>query len=102
MAANEIDPFANLESVTDTGEKKPCGCRESELAALGSEDMAIELDSALSALAADVDLDSSLTSLLSQEEELAFAGLEEAGQAELESILTLVEKYPGLKITFSF
>lgn len=36
------------------------------------------------------------------EEQLEFAGIEEAGIVSLEEVFSVLKKYPGLKITFSF
>jgi hypothetical protein len=51
--------------------------------------------------ATELDL-ASLEPQLSAEEELAFAAFESTDVPTLESVVAIAERYPGLKITFSF
>jgi hypothetical protein len=108
MSSN--DPFAIGSAAGSTsGAAQPCGCAEAGDLSAGA-DLLTSLDAALSAIEAGGALASeeagvdlvALDDALAQAEMLdpfAEAGDGAAGFAE---ILSLLERYPGLKVTFSF
>ncbi len=95
--------------------KGPCNCREAS-PPLGNGDLeALAEIPALDAL--DRDLDAALAegalgegeletalaaSELSAEEELAFASVEGDTGGSLDSLVSLLQQYPGIKVTLSF
>ena len=96
--------------------KSPCNCGQSASALPESaEMMAFEAIPSLEALEGDLDaavaedslaaseLDLALaTNELAPEEELAFASLEDTSGPTLDSIAGVLQRFPGLKVTFSF
>jgi hypothetical protein len=114
MADLEQELLNALQAVSAPAVKQDCGCRGKMVAddtsadpfALATPstlaDAGAALNAALAALQSDTDLEfASLENLLS-EDDLAFADLEQSSSFRVEDVLTLVEKYPGLKITFSY
>jgi hypothetical protein len=112
MAELEQELLSALQGVQDTSDEKPCGCQEkagafNEFASdeLSTENLAGELDSALNEVSFGTESGFELLDNLSDEDELAFlefAALDEGPQLDLNDIVTATERYPGLKITFSF
>lgn len=116
MAELEQELLSALQGVENTSGEKPCGCQENagamsdydifaadETTTFG--DLAGELDSALNEVSFGAGSEFEMLENLSGEEELAFlefAALDEGPQLDLNDIITAAEKYPGLKITFSF
>jgi hypothetical protein len=102
----ELDLQSAIEAVQNTAAEKPgdCGCGgKSSLTegdpfdsaeAFATDDLTGQLDSAL----AEVEMSAEP---LSVDEELAFAALGEVTGVTLSDIAALVERYPGLKVTFS-
>ena len=116
MAELEEQLLNALQGLESASAEKPCGCQEKagfESAsdifgfdqASGSGDLAADLESALNQVSSGVGSDIELLGDLSVEEELAFlefAALEEGPTLELNDIIAAAERYPGLKISFSF
>lgn len=114
MAELEQELLSALQGVENTAGEKPCGCHENAGAmsdifaadeSLTSGNLAGELDSALNEVSLGMGSEFELLDSLSDEDELAFlefAALDEGPQLGLNEIITAAEKYPGLKITFSF
>ena len=112
MAELEQELLSALQGVQDTSGEKPCGCQEkagafSDLASdeMSTGNLADELDSALNEVSSGAESGFELLGDLSDEDELAFlefAALDEGPQLDLNDIVTATERYPGLKITFSF
>jgi hypothetical protein len=114
MAELETNLLNALQSVESSSGEKPCGCHDK--AALGGEatdifgsgqmgeasDLEAQLDAALGAALSGAEHDFAALDSLSFEEEMAFAQINEGTNLSLEDILALTEKYPGLKITFSY
>ncbi|MGZ5437410.1 MAG: hypothetical protein ACXWID_10095 [Pyrinomonadaceae bacterium] len=102
----ELDLESAIEAVQSTASEKSgdCGCGGKSSFAeadpfesadtFAADDLGGQLDSALAEVEMSADT-------LSVDEELAFAALGDATGVSLSDIATLVEKYPGLKITFS-
>lgn len=115
MAELEQELLSALQGVENASEK-PCGCQENAGAmsdydifasdeTFASGNLAGELDSALNEVSFGAGSEFELLDSLSAEEELAFlefAALDEGSQLGLNDIIAAAEKYPGLKITFSF
>lgn len=117
MAELEQELLGALQALDNSSTaEKPCGCQEAAGAsALTSESNIFGFDQLSSSTDLTAELDSALDSLLSEggsefagleslsiEDELEFAALEEGTSLTLEDILEITEKYPGLKITFSY
>ena len=112
MAELEQELLSALQGVQDTPGEKPCGCQEkagtfSDFASdeMSTGNLAGELDSALNEISLGAESGFELLDDLSDEEDLAFlefAALDEGPQLDLNDIVTATERYPGLKITFSF
>lgn len=111
MAELETNLLNALENLGSVSGDKPCGCHENQAAAgeaavfdelTDSSDLAAQLDSALGAISFGAESEFAALDTLSLDEELAFAQMSEGTNLSLEDILTLTEKYPGLKITFSY
>lgn len=115
MANSDLDLLTSLEAPS------PCGCQEAagplagELELGSGEELpsAEELEASLEAALTETPfaLDSpdvmafeqALAGMeLSSEEELAFAAADASQPPSIEDVLRLVERYPGLKVTFSF
>jgi len=102
----ELDLESAIEAVQNTASEKSgdCGCGGKSSFAeadpfesaetFAASDLASQLDSALAEVEMSADT-------LSADEELAFAALGDATGVSLSDIAALVERYPGLKITFS-
>ena len=100
--------LAELERTED----KRCGCQENKTASqadpfsLGRKDvdpLSLELDSALKALVAEGRRPSPVDSSSAAERAfLEFSEVETSLPIALEEIISVAERYPGLKITFSF
>jgi len=101
----ELDLESAIEAVQNTAAEKSgdCGCGGKsslsefdpfESAAAPADDLGGQLDSAL----AEVEMSAEP---LSVEEELAFAALGDVTGVTLSDIAALVERFPGLKVTFS-
>ena len=114
MAEVEQELLSALQALDNAPGEKPCGCQETSGAA-GSEwdvfssdelssstDLVAELDSALSLIGSESGSEFTSLESLSVEEDLEFASLEEGTKLSLEDILQIAERYPGLKITFSY
>ena len=110
LETNLLNALQNAESVA---KDKPCGCHEKSASAeadvfgpgqMGDgSDLEAQLDAALgAALSGAESSDFATFDALSLDEEMAFAEVNEGANLSLEDILTLTEKYPGLKITFSY
>lgn len=102
--------FDDLRPNEATAKASPCGCKEgaaahadifAETTSHSIERLGADLDAALAAFAGSEE-NLSLAQDLSAEEELDFADLETQSGVTLQDILALVERNPGLKITFSF
>lgn len=112
MAELEQELLSALQGMQNTSGEKPCRCQDkagefSDFASdeMSTGDLAGELDSALDEVSWGEQSEFELLDNLSGEEELAFlefAALDEGPQLDLNDIITATEKYPGLKITFSF
>jgi len=116
MAELEEQLLNALQGLENAPAEKPCGCQEKAGAASASDifgfeqastsgDLAADLESALNQVSSGMDSDIELLGDLSVEEELAFlefAALEEGPTLELNDIVAAAERYPGLKISFSF
>ena len=94
-------------------EEKRCGCQENKTASqdnpfsLGRKEdvdpLSLELDSALKALVAEGRRPSPVDSASAAERAfLEFSEVETSLPIALEEIISVAERYPGLKITFSF
>jgi hypothetical protein len=105
---NELDALTMSDPAAPA---KPCGCKGCH------ESVAATPGDALDAASLESELDAFLSAAPASEDELAFAGLEtelasvdelqlaEVGDQALptlESVLRIAERYPGLKVTFSF
>lgn len=114
MAELEQELMSALQGL-DSASEKPCGCGQTaeSLAAdpfgdyqsLESTDLGAELDSALSQVSAEGAGGTELFESFSLEDELAsleFAATDEGLPLALNDIISAAERYPGLKITFSF
>jgi hypothetical protein len=111
MAELEQNLLNALEAVE---QDKPCHCNEQSGTGSGnfdvfgsdlegeSSNLEGRLDAALSGLLSDSESPFASLENLSVEDELAFAELEEPSRLSLEDVLAVTEKYPGLKITFSY
>jgi hypothetical protein len=116
MAELEQELLGALQALDNSSTaEKPCGCQEAVGAAETGESDLFAFDQLSSSMDLGAELDSALDSLLSEagseltgleslsvEDELEFAALEEGPTLSLEDILEITEKYPGLKITFSY
>jgi hypothetical protein len=110
MADLETNLLNALQNAQATTGEKPCGCHDKAAASLAegfdelsdSSDLAAQLDSALGAALSGAESEFASLDTLSLDEELAFAQMSEGTNLSLEDILALTEKYPGLKITFSY
>jgi hypothetical protein len=101
-----MSEYDNIEQELATSlaalENKPCGCQEtSENPFAGSEvsssdDLMKELELALSSLGSG-----HLTEQLSVEEAMEFASVTGPSGLSLDDIVSILERNPGLKITFS-
>lgn len=111
MAELETNLLNALQSAQSVSAEKPCGCHDK--AASGeladpfgqtgdASDLVAQLDSALGAALSGAQTDFAGLDTLSFDEEMAFAQMSEGTNLRLEDILALTEKYPGLKITFSY
>lgn len=104
MAALDQELFDALQSVAAPAAKQDCGCQQG---AAGGEmladfdDPGSALNAALDALPGSASADFDALNALS-ESSLAFSDLEQGLNVKLEDILAIAEKYPGLKITFSY
>ncbi len=65
-----------------------------------SGNLGANLEAALDALGSGGELAAEISPF--SDAELAFGDLEQGAEIRLEDVLSLAEKYPGLKITFSF
>lgn len=113
MAGLEQDLLSALQTLESTKEKG-CGCQEkagltSEFDIFSSEasptgDLGAQLEAALDQISSGevFDLGSDAFSLDEDLAFLDFAGLEEATPLDVNDIIAAAERYPGLKITFSF
>jgi hypothetical protein len=116
MAELEEQLLNALQGLENAPAEKPCGCQEKAGVESGSDifgfeqastsgDLAADLESALNQVLLGTGSDIESLEDLSAEEELAFlefAALEEGPKLELNDIIAAAEKYPGLKISFSF
>jgi hypothetical protein len=111
MADLETNLLNALQNAQATAGEKPCGCHENQAATseeatfdqlTDSSDLVAQLDSALGAALSGAESEFASLDTLSLDEELAFAQMSEGTNLSLEDILALTEKYPGLKITFSY
>lgn len=108
MAELEKELLSALEGL-NTMSDKPCGCHDKValsddfMSPAASSDLAGELDRALSGIQSgesDFELDS-----LAGADDLAFlefASLSDESSLGLDDVIAAAERYPGLKITFSF
>lgn len=114
MAELEQELLSALQTLDNVSEK-PCGCQEETGTLnndpfaggqlLGSADLAAELDSALNQVFAEGTSDTEFLESFSVRDELAFlefAAVDEGLPLNLNDIIAAAERYPGLKITFSF
>ena len=107
MAELEEQLLRALDAVSGSG-AKPCGCSEtaataeselfSDVTVSASGDLEGQLDSALGALSSDL----TAFDTLAVEDELLFAEVDQGPELNLRDVLETAERYPGLKITFSF
>jgi hypothetical protein len=113
MSQLEQELFSALQTL-EAEPEKPCGCHGSKATpatdpfaslSLESVNAAAALDSALNALLAEATPETDLFETLSVEDELEFlefGALDEDLSVDLNDIISAAEKFPGLKITFSF
>jgi hypothetical protein len=107
MADLEQELLSALEAV-ETAQKGNCNCQEQASLSLEDpfgkslSDPGVALDAALDALTSTTDSDAASLRSLAAQDELEFADLEQESILQLQDLLTLIEKYPGLKITFSY
>lgn len=113
MSQLEQELLSALQTLEATPEK-PCGCHGSTATSAAdpfgsplseSIDVAATLDSALNALLAETSAEADLFETLSVEDELEFlefAAMDEDISVSLNDIISAAERFPGLKITFSF
>ena len=112
MAGLEQDLLSALQTLESTKEKG-CGCQEKALTGdsdiFGSEaspmgNLGAQLEAALDQVSSGevFDLGSDAFSLDEDLAFLDFAGLEEETPLDVNDIIAAAERYPGLKITFSF
>ena len=115
MAELEQELMSALQGL-DSASEKPCGCGEKSAESLAADpfgdyqslestDLGAELDSALSQVSAEGAGGTELFESFSLEDELAsleFAAADEGLPLALNDIISAAERYPGLKITFSF
>lgn len=114
MAELETNLLKALQNAESASAEKPCGCHEKAASAESATDMfgfgqsgegadlGAQLDAALGAALSGAENDLAAFDTLSLDEEMAFAQVSEGANLSLEDILALTEKYPGLKITFSY
>ena len=114
MAELETELLNALQTAETTSGDKPCGCHENKAASndssdifgfdqmTESSDLEAQIDSALSTIFSGAESEFASLDALSIDEELAFAQMSEGAGLTLEDILAVTEKYPGLKITFSY
>lgn len=102
-----------LESISSASPADPCGCgqpsgtageseRQMGGSALSPAEVTGEVDAALAALSSGLDEGAALTELLNLDVDLEFAELSAGAEITLEDVIRLAERYPGLKVTFSF
>jgi hypothetical protein len=100
--------LSGLDSVESATAKSPCKCQDQSDAMLEDtlgtmpSDPDLELDAALDALSSTGESGVGLLTSMGAEDELEFADLAQDSDLQLKDLLSLVEKYPGLKITFSY
>lgn len=113
MSQLEQELLSALQTL-ETAPEKPCGCHGATATSASdpfgsplpeSINAAAALDSALNALLAETTAETDLFETLSVEDELEFlefAAIDEDLSVNLNDIISAAERYPGLKITFSF
>ena len=115
MAELEQELMSALQGLENVAEK-PCGCGQKNAGALSADpfgdyqslesaDLGAELDAALSQVSAEGTSGTELFGSFSLDDELAsleFAATDEGLPLALNDIISAAERYPGLKITFSF
>lgn len=111
MSTEEQEIFNSLTASANAAtNESPCGCKEAvnnqtQMFATGAEtlggDLSVELNAALDLLDNPASEASMFLENLSTDEFLEFNDLA-AERITLEDVLSLVEKHPGLKITFSY
>ncbi len=113
MAELEQEVQNALAALAQEAEKKPCGCNDTAAAGdaldiFGAEEspapagLAAQLDMALNSVRTEDWDPFAASGELTVEAALEFAEVEAGPQLSLNELLALVEKYPGLKITFSY
>lgn len=105
MADLNQELFDALQSVTVPEAKQDCGCQQGTAGTAenfsDADDLGSALNAALDALQGPAQAEFDALTTLS-EDSLAFSDLEQGLNVRLEDILAIVEKYPGLKIAFSY
>lgn len=113
MAELEQELLSALQSLESSPEK-PCGCHDKaisgasdafSLESSATGDLAAQLDAALGQISSGEGFDLEFGDTFSLDEDLEFlefAELEEGPQLDLSDIIAAAERYPGLKISFSF
>ena len=113
MAELEQELLNALQSL-ESAPEKPCGCHDKavssasdvfSLASSATGDLAAQLDAALAQISSGEEFDLEFGDTASLDEDLEFlefAALEDGPQLDLNDIIAAAERYPGLKISFSF
>jgi hypothetical protein len=108
MSVNELQLFEARDLDCGCGSKGGQGVEELRVGESESLPSEAELSAALESLEGESAEDpfalelEAAEELLSPDEELAFAASERADIPSLQGLLAIAERYPGLKITFSF